>query len=756
MSKNLIERCELAMQVYAQATAIVAERGGAEYALSDIRNEELMGLAGRLAMPQMAAPGNQALPALQSLAGHLPDASRDGYYKPQVLDATQSTIIPLLERPHDLAASYQELWQAMQRRLAEFPGDAAPDVREAGYLGLLHRYAWAMAAPSDSDTDISLFDYTRVQAALTVCLVDPPANSEGVALLIGGDVSGVQDWLYTIGSEGAAKSLRGRSVYLQLLSEIIAQWLLDRLELPSCNLLYAGGGNFYILAPLSAAAQLDALQVELTQRLLKMHDGALYVALGHTTMTRTKLEQQEVGWAWGRVNAEMSLRKRRRFAELTDNEMAHAIGSPLAGTGKPKDSCRVCRRPIGQDEAPAPNEDEERVCQLCSSFEDLGNRLPNADFLVVSRLSKATAAEAVLDWRAGLRQFGYDVQFVWQDRQGRGAWQAPASDLVRIYVWKPEQSTLDAFPGVPDPVTSVWLYRPLAQAVPMRDGRVATFDQLETEGIQRWGVLRMDVDKLGAIFQQGVQPGSLSRVVGLSGMLRLFFESYVPKIADVVNAKGPRVYLMYAGGDDLFIVGGWSHLPELAWKIREALREFAAGNDKLTISAGISLALGERYPIYQAAKDAGEAEAMAKREGRNRIALLGQAVEWEGKSQTEFQAIHRRVQQIAGWVANGNLNRGFLMRLSEINAEMRAWQKHESMLTQARYTHDSSRRLYLGPWLWHMVYSLRRATERIKDGEAKSSISHFIENIVPKEIEVLGLESRWAEFLTRKEDHKHD
>ncbi len=478
---------------------------------------------------------------------------------------------------------------------------------------------------------------------MPIVQIEPCQKSE-VALLVGGDVSGVQDWLYTIGSEGAARSLRGRSVYLQLLSEIIAQWLLDSLELPSCNLLYAGGGNFYILAPLSAASLLDALQVELTRRLLKMHDGALYVALGHTTMTSAELEEQKVGGAWGRVNEALSLRKRRRFAELTDEEMVQAIGSPLTGTGKLEDSCRICRRPIRQGEKTSKNEDGERICQLCGSFEALGNRLRNADFLVVSRLSKATAAEAVLDWREGLGQFGYDVQFVWQDRQGRGAWQVPASDLVRIYFWKPELSTLDAFPGVPDPATSVWLYRSLAQAAPIHDGHVATFDQLETEGIQRWGVLRMDVDKLGAIFQQGVQPASLSRVVGLSAMLRLFFEGYVPQLASAFNAERPSIYLMYAGGDDLFVVGGWSHLPELAWKIREALREFAAGNDKLTISAGISLALSERYPIYQAAKDAGEAEAMAKNEGRNRIAFLGQAVEWE-----RFIAVRKQTLEMSAW-----------------------------------------------------------------------------------------------------------
>lgn len=751
MNGRLIERCELALEVYMQALAVAAHRGGAEYKLSGSIDAELIRLAGSLAMPGTAASASHVVPVLQSLAGHLHDASRHGYYMPRVLDATrQNTIIPMPERPNDLATRYQEMWQTMQRDLADLPASATAYVREAGYLGLLQRYTWAMAAPGSTDTDVSLFDYTRVQAALAVCLAEKPGESASVALLIGGDVSGVQDWLYTIGSEGAAKSLRGRSVYLQLLSEIIAQWLLDSLELPSCNLLYAGGGNFYLLAPLSAADRIDALQVELTQRLLKMHGGALYVALGHTELTRAELKEAGVGDAWARVNDAMNLRKRRRFAELTDDEMAQAIGNPLAGTGRLEDSCRVCRGPIIQGQKPAPNEDEARTCQLCSSFEDLGNQLPRVGFLVMSRLSKGAASATVLDWSAGLRQFGYDVQFVRHAQQSHREWQSQQSDLVRVYFWQQEQPDRIDFPGTLDPATTVWLHRPLAQATPARDGRVATFDQLETEGIQRWGVLRMDVDKLGAIFQQGVKPASLSRVVGLSGMLRLFFEGYVPKVADEFNAQGPCIYLMYAGGDDLFVVGGWSHLPELAWKIREALREFAAGNDKITISAGISLALSERYPIYQAAQDAGEAEEMAKRQGRNRIDFLGQAVAWESRTAPDWQRVYDRVETIIDWLTESRrLPKSFLMNLQAIDAEWRSWRNNENS-GQARYIHSNSH-LFLGPWQWHLVYSLRRTAERTRDSDLIRSIDTYVQDIMRDEIEIIGLVSRYAELMVRKE-----
>lgn len=759
MDSRLERRCTIALQAYGRATGHVAERAGDKPVegadASDIT--ALLARAGALAMQNDGRQQTDGLPALQSIMGHLHQGAQDCYYGPQLLDTVEQVLMPG-EQPKDLIATYRKLWQQMRHEIHGLDRLAATEAREAGYLGLMQRFTWAMPAPGVHDTDVSMYDFVRVQAALAVCLDEQPQVGDAVALLVGGDLSGVQDWLYTIGSEGAARSLRGRSVYLQLLSEIVAQWLLDSLALPSCNLLYAGGGNFYVLAPVSAEAELGRLQIELTQRLLKMHGGALYVALGSTQLTEELLKQR-VGHAWEQAHQAMSRRKQQRFAELDDDlAMSAVIGSALPGTGKLTDSCRVCRRTISDGEKTHSVDDADggRVCQLCTSFETLGNQLPHAEFLVLSRLARSETNQQVLDWRAGLRQFGYDVQFAAHAQSERGAWKPVESDLVRIFFWKQEQPELTSFPGMPELATTVWLFRPLAQATPLhytnRGEQIATFEELKSEGVDRWAVLRMDVDRLGALFRDGIPDASLSRVVGVSGMLRLFFEGYVPRLADALNSQEhPSVYLMYAGGDDLFVVGGWSHLPGLAWQIREALRKFAAGNKKLTISAGISLALSERYPIYQAAQDAGEAEEMAKREGRNRIAFLGQAVEWEGQSQANFQAVHRRVQEIADWLTKHNLNRSFLMRLREIDVEMRAWQKHERVAAQARYKH-SNKKLYLGPWQWHLVYSLQRATERVKDDDVKSSVTRFIGNIVPQEIEVLGLESRWAELLTRKKD----
>ena len=68
-------------------------------------------------------------------------------------------------------------------------------------------------------------------------------------LLVGGDLSGIQNFIYTLASKGALKTVRGRSFYLELLIEAIVSRLLAALDLPRACVVYASGGGLYLLAP---------------------------------------------------------------------------------------------------------------------------------------------------------------------------------------------------------------------------------------------------------------------------------------------------------------------------------------------------------------------------------------------------------------------------------------------------------------------------------------------------------------------------
>jgi len=758
---------QIAIGMYERSAALFAQRAGASplgfpvgSAPAWADQAEQLALFG-----ERLAEGDGWQP-LQSVVGHLYEKPQTRYYTAQPISV--DVALPMLEKPTDALEQWQKLWAAFAAehgRIAAAKSSLA--VQEANYLALLQRFCWAIPAPAvaGQSGDVSLYDYARVSAALAVCMQG--ADAAEPALLIGGDVSGVQDWLYALSSSGVAKGLRGRSFYLQLLAEIIAYYVLEQLGLPSCNLLYAGGGNFYLLAPLGSEERLAVIQQDISHRLLSMHEGALYVALGYTPITQAILWGQEstIGSAWDEVNRILGMKKARRFSELDNSAMAAAIGSPLAGTGELEDTCAVCRRTIEKAERGKSLTEGRRQCDLCTSFEQLGNQLRRAAYLAISRIAPVNP-QGPNGWRQGLAQFGYDVQLLENAIDGAASWQDQPSDIVRIFYWKSEPE-INNFPGWPGEERTVWAFRPLAQCTPIaQNGEIATFDELTSDGIERWGVLRMDVDNLGTIFQKGIPNSSLSRVVGLSGLLRLYFEGHVPRLAEKYNwdeakkEKRARMYLMYAGGDDLFIVGGWSDLPDLAHAIREDFRRFACDNPKVTISGGISIALDKKYPLYQAARLAGDAEHQAKHQRgdeKNALSFLGEVMSWEG----EFDRVRGRVADLRCWLGDGEgkLPRSFLMTLRSIDAEWSEWRKQEQgkKIKQGmspRYSHgpEPEKTLYLGPWQWHLVYSLTRAGERSRNQKIRDEVKEFAKSIMGQDIAILGLIARWTELETRRKD----
>lgn len=182
-------------------------------------------------------------------------------------------------------------------------------------LSLLQRYTWCIpAAYFKAIPDVSLYDHSRMTAALAACLAEfddatleriaqnPEQSEEPVALLIGGDISGVQDFIYTISSKGAAKMLRGRSFYLQLLTEAVLRFVLLRLGLPYTNVIYAGGGHFYLLAPVSAEKEIPNIQAAIAKRLLTQHHTQMYLVLSSIRLGANSFQAGRLSEFWQTLN----------------------------------------------------------------------------------------------------------------------------------------------------------------------------------------------------------------------------------------------------------------------------------------------------------------------------------------------------------------------------------------------------------------------------------------------------------------------
>jgi CRISPR-associated protein Cas10/Csm1 subtype III-A len=157
---------------------------------------------------------------------------------------------------------------------------------------ILHKYTWCLpTAVYENVPDISLFDHLKSTCAIASCLsevsdetflgdvlkalFDKEATTDEKNtlndekfILIEGDLSGIQKFIYSVTSKGAAKGLRERSFYLQLLTEAISNYILRKLKILKANLLYCGGGHFYILAASSAVSNLEDIRKKSIEILL--------------------------------------------------------------------------------------------------------------------------------------------------------------------------------------------------------------------------------------------------------------------------------------------------------------------------------------------------------------------------------------------------------------------------------------------------------------------------------------------------------
>ena len=74
--------------------------------------------------------------------------------------------------------------------------------------------------------------------------------------------------------------------------------------------------------------------------------------------------------------------------------------------------------------------------------------------------------------------------------------------------------------------------------------------------------------------------------------------------------QGLCVSIVYAGGDDVFLVGAWNHTLQAALRIQKHLRSYTCG--ALTISAGIEM-FNEHYPIRAAATSPAELSTVERK-----------------------------------------------------------------------------------------------------------------------------------------------
>jgi len=599
------------------------------------------------------------------------------------------------------------IWEAFNEEFCKIPDTLSPDNFIVTLDALLHRFTYCIPSSTVDEPDISLYDHLKTTAFLSVALFDYYSENENLTIpladtckpfvLLGGDISGIQDFIYDIPSEGAAKQLKARSFYLHIITETIVRNILKDFNLLQINVVYSSGGNFYILVPnlKDLDDKIQNLNRRINEQLRRVHGTDIYLAMGYNEISIKNLKQKECS---------NSLNSEKCLSQIWDDLISEKIF-------KVKNQRYLSSIKEKYDEYFEPTSNFGKQSQdekFLSKLELLGKNLRGTQFIVYSSYKHPNIKEEYC--------FDTKMGFYIYLLNENPAEKFEKSEIIKLNdtnivndIKNDNTYRFEFYGGNKYPVGE--------------NGYPKTFDKLaEGKNLDRLGIVRMDVDNLGKIFAEGFNPRlrTFSRLTALSRSLDLFFKGYINTIWDRDEFKNDT-YILYSGGDDLFIVGRWDKTIEFAYEVKKAFFEFTKSTE-FGLSGGVSIEKS-KFPIRRAAYNAGKFEGMAKEfriksenidknyskpYQKNAFTLFNTALSW----QSDFEKVLTMKNDIKKHLfEKQNVSHSFFNSI-----------KLFYMMQQ-----EQTKKELPESWRWTAAYYLQRAKERL--GKNNQSFINYIDDL---------------------------
>ena len=471
---------------------------------------------------------------------------------------------------------------------------------------------------TDNAGDLSLYDSCSLKMALAACIDIWMAESseradlnkeqllsEQAFLLYACDFSGIQNFISQVDSAKALRSLRVRSFYLEALMTFQIDELLKMLGLSRAHLLYAGGGRSYLLLPNTKAVKETADKwAQITRKWFIERFGILlYLATGSepcsgNALKNVPVEDEPYTALYHQLSQTISAAKIHRYSA---EEIC--LLNKKAQQNSEERECRVCGSLAHL------NRDDK--CPLCASFAAFSGSIMGEESVLLVTADKP-------EGRASLPLPAYAGQgSVWLTAYLPSDAAVVGGNCVAQYI---KNRRNDALPN----------------AIPIEFGDYKKGDMMsslaaQSVGIPRVGVLRLDVDNLGNAFMHGFdEPGpdgkihskeTLYRTVAFSRALTRFFKYDINQLLREGNdGSGYNIEIVYSGGDDVFIAGGWDDIIDAAQDIRSSFSKYTL--NRLTLSGGIGI-FEAKYPVYNSSQETEVLEDAAKSfPGKNAISIF--------------------------------------------------------------------------------------------------------------------------------------
>jgi|GEM_PF-478257 len=556
--------------------------------------------------------------------------------------------------------------------------------------------------------------------------------------LIKGDISGIQDFVYDTDMDGASSALKGKSFYISFLMDTIAKFIVAKENLSVANILMCGGGHFYILGPRITMTRINEYQEYIDKVMFSAHGGKLSVLLGCVPVSiydfiakdinnnsySDKCKQaNSISLKLNEVSSVVQAKKTRKYKQLI-NKMGMNFFAPEEDyTGK----CPRCSRQM------IPS-DGNNICSFCDSFIRFGKELAKKEYLcssfeklseikITDKSIKKIEIKNVFDVFAC---FGRQICFVDEPTTGN-------DNTEKIYyALRKNDDTIY-------PLLNISTNIPVEKNE-SGDKVIKEIERIakSSKGVETWAVLRGDVDNLGDIFIKGLGDNPpFSKLITLSEEFSVFFSLYLDQIINENEKWRDNIIVLYSGGDDFCLIGPWSEIPQVAYRIRQDFSKYTHGNPALTISMGFAIAPDIKYPVYRVALTSGEyldkAKSLIHNDGsvKNCLAFSEHIVKWD-----DFPVLEEIKNKIVELTESKHVSKALLNIIySTANLKVMADEQNEIFKS------------------WRFFYSMKRLIER-SDKETAGKIKEIEEAMIEKKNNTLYqhayLAARWSELEIRE------
>lgn len=378
--------------------------------------------------------------------------------------------------------------------------------------------------------------------------------------LIKGDLSGIQKFIFNVLSDGAARSIRGRSFFLKIVLEVAMKSIFDAMNIKDKGEIEnakvsTSGGNFILKVNANPKKVIEEIET-------KFMEAFRYVD----------------------INLIIS------YSELNETDYPASIDD-LDSNSRIKKYNLIGKESLDFFE---PFIHENIKVNKNNKWSDLAAAIINENFNSWNVRPNENAGVLAINGQK-LLFAGYEVQF---SKDG----EYKLHNYIESY--NPRDSK------------SKNLYK-----------KFEDFARWDGEGIQKLGILAMDVDGLGAYFNH---IKSVSEHKRFDKELYTFFNVYLRELIEKEKDFDQKVYPVTAGGDDSYFVGQWSIMLKLAKRIKSSfLKQFA---DKgLTISAALII-VKPKFPVIRFVDLVDDEIKKAKYNypmSKGNISIFSEVIKWE-------------------------------------------------------------------------------------------------------------------------------